>query len=471
MSYRFRLFITSSLIVSAVLAVVLLFGWNRMLKYEVAGLDTQLCYEAKRLITLNKHQATNDGFITDLGRKLGLKGPQQFLMLLEGRDGKIKTQLNNWPKGMTLNDFSWSKPKPFKAQESNGTSVVSDSKETCQQTLFQVGNSDWRGSLYVRNHSRSFIAVDLQNTETELRGAMHSALIVIVPLALVLCAISAWLIAMITVKPINRLTRAMQSVNHNELSQRLPITDQDDREFQVLIESYNRMLERLELSFLQSSRFSADAAHELKTPLTILRGKLELAINQQQNQEIDLPSLLDEVGRLSSIIRKLLLLSQADAGTLSLHLTTINLSDGLNELLDDLTLSFDDEIFVRNIDQDIELCCDELLLTQLLNNILSNAVRYRVPDTSIQIEAESVGQEITVCVINQCPTLSEKVRAQLFERFYRGEHAQNQKIDGSGLGLSLSREIARAHSGELSLLESQPDEFKILLRLPIAAGD
>ena len=259
----------------------------------------------------------------------------------------------------------------------------------------------------------------------------------------------------------------MKQVSQQALDQRLPAAD-EDREFRELIDAYNTMLARLEASFQQASRFSADAAHELKTPLTILRGRIEQAISTSDNRAIqqDLGTMLDEVGRLSAITRKLLLLSQADAGQLALHMTAFELNPLLETLIDDVQLQLSAQQLACKIEPGLRLRADSVLLNQLLNNLLSNAVRYSRADGWIRVGARRWMNGIEINVANQCQPVGHEQRQRFFERFYRGDAAHNRSIDGSGLGLSLAVEIARAHRGRLTLDDTAADEVSLRLWLP-----
>ena len=337
--------------------------------------------------------------------------------------------------------------------------------ETCRTADFAHQQQQWRAILFTRSDIRSLIATDRASTTEDLRNAVHSALFVVIPLALLLSAFAAWLLANFATRPVNRLSDAMASVTQKDLHHRLPI-EGEDREFRQLIETYNAMLERLERSFQQASRFSADAAHELKTPLTILRGELEQVIRSGDPARLDPGSLLDEVGKLSSITRKLLLLSQADAGHLSLHTVSMKIDILLGELIEDLGDLPDDKRLDCTIQPALQCEGDEILLHQLFNNLISNAIRYSKPDTAISLSAQLKGPTIELVVTNQCEPLSKEARAQLFDRFFRGDPAHSSQVEGSGLGLSLAREIARAHGGDLILLTTALDHVSVKLTLP-----
>lgn len=301
----------------------------------------------------------------------------------------------------------------------------------------------------------------------DLRDASRSVLSLALPLALALVALGAWVLASVSMKPVNRLRDAMRGMTPTVLDQRLPSAG-EDREFRELIEVYNLMLGRLEQSFHQASRFSADAAHELKTPLTILQGRLEKALIASDNRAIqsDLAAMLDELGRLAGVTRKLLLLSQADAGRLALQRSPVDLSEWLEALVADAQMLIEEQTLTCAIAPALRIDGDALLLRQLLNNLISNAVRYCRPSGRIDVSARALPDGVEVMVVNDAEPITEADRARLFDRFYRGESARQRQIEGSGLGLSLAREIARAHGGELELAPSEAAQVRLRLWLP-----
>ncbi|WP_415354790.1 sensor histidine kinase [Leptolyngbya sp. FACHB-1624] len=233
------------------------------------------------------------------------------------------------------------------------------------------------------------------------------------------------------------------------------------------------MLERLERSFLQASRFSADAAHELKTPLTILQGELERSLQQvEPGSEVQqrLSSLLDEVRRLSSIMRKLLLLSLADAGQMSLYRVKVNLSELLFEMLEDIELLAPHLTVQSDIAPGLSVQGDRDLLKQVLQNLLSNAIKYNLEKGWIRIRAGQSQTAIQVTIANASKGIPVQDRDRIFDRFHRGDPARTRKVEGIGLGLSLAREIVRAHQGDLKLDASQMGQTAFILTLPKTAS-
>jgi heavy metal sensor kinase len=302
-------------------------------------------------------------------------------------------------------------------------------------------------------------------------AAIRNIFLISIPGALLLVAGGAWLISGGALRPVRQLTDVIQKVTVKGLDRRIPIGT-TDLEFVELIEVFNQMLERLERSFSQASRFSADAAHELKTPLTILQGELERTLQQvEPGSEVQerLSNLLDEVSRLSGITRKLLLLSLADAGQMNLYLVEVDLSELLVEMTEDLELLAPHLSVKTNIAKGLRLLGDRDLLVQLLQNLLSNAIKYNLPNGWIEINARQTQKTIRITIANASKDIPQDDRHRLFDRFYRGDPARTRKVEGLGLGLSLAREIARAHGGDLAIEATPSGQTAFTLTLAISS--
>ncbi len=296
------------------------------------------------------------------------------------------------------------------------------------------------------------IAINLQVIDREM-STIQNVFLIAIPFTLLLMTIGAWLLSGGALKPIKHLTEGIRRVTAKGLNQRTSITDLDI-EFVELVQVFNQMMERLERSFLQASRFSADAAHELKTPLAILQGELELALQHTETgsqMQQTLSNLLDEVCRLSSITRKLLLLSLADSGRMSVQKVELNFSQILYELAEDIEILAPDLSLKLDVLPDLSILGDRELLTQVLQNLINNAIKYNLPNGWIQIQTVLKDRSLFVTISNSSQDISTSDRDRLFDRFHRADPARNRGVEGFGLGLSLSREIARAHNGNLQL--------------------
>ena len=473
MYFRSRIFAISILTVSAVLAVVITLSWSRIMKVELDHLDSRLCMEAKRIMPKfdaidSPPELTISGdtelsgirLIDDLVGKLRISSPDQLMIFVESTEHGILTKSEGAEVQQVISSLNWGRADLLEPTDKNRVNI------RCQFVFFEHQQNEWRASFIHAHHTQSFIAVDVASTTSELKSTLREVLIVVIPLSFLLSIIGAWFIATNTIRPIKRLHKSMDMVTQKDLSHRLP-EHKEDKEFKVLIDTYNTMLNRLEESFQQTSRFTADAAHELKTPLTVLRGKLEQAVISEDSSQLDLNAILDEVGQLSAITRKLLLLSQADSGSMALHLETINITDLLDELTSDMELLSDELVLHCSIERELITKGDIVLLRQLLNNLLVNVMRYSLHEKGVTIHASQNESSIEVLISNFCHPISSEVRSQLFDRFYRGEPEQLQGISGSGLGLSLAREIARAHGGDLTLEPGKKDVVAMRLLLPI----
>jgi signal transduction histidine kinase len=476
------MFLVTSLIVATVLASVAVISGTVFYAYEVRRLDVRLCAEAWRLAMQPPQPRDQDRFAADVAGKLRVQATDQLLLGRDGGGGGGSLRYGQWPEEPALNRLDWvaapagSLP-PARPREGpvEGGPPLRDAREptspgTCSIATLRQGGTDWRVVRVVTPESRSFVGADLAAVRAELWGALQRIAAIAAPIALLLTGIGAWLLSGWALRPVNRLRDAMKSVDERALDQRLP-AEREDREFRELISSYNGMLERLEMSFNQASRFSADAAHELKTPLTILRGQIERAIPLAENSglQVSLVEMLDEVGRLASISRKLLLLSQADAGRLALLRTRVDLSGMLNERIADAQMLGLEAAISADIADGLSLEADEQLLGQVLNNVLGNAIRYTPPGGQIRVRARSTKSGVEVLFCNTAQRLSQADRSRFFERFYRGNAARNREADGHGLGLSLSRVIARAHGGDLTLEPGA--ESEVVLRLTLPKGE
>jgi heavy metal sensor kinase len=325
----------------------------------------------------------------------------------------------------------------------------------------------WRLVLFVTPERRLLVGADLAVVDESMRDVRNSFLLAS-PVALALFALGAWFLSDRALRPVRRLTASMRRISAQGLSERVAKA-QEDREFEELIAVFNEMLARLERGFLQASRFSADAAHELKTPLAILQGEIERALNAVEPGSAiqrTLGDMLDEVRRLSGISRKLLLLAQADAGGLRLHRQPFDLSRALADLAEDARLLAPGIELRESIASGQQVRADADLLMQLLHNLLSNAIKYNVPGGWIEIAARAAGKNVEVAVSNSSRGIAATDRERIFDRFYRADPSRSRQRDGIGLGLALAREIARAHDGDLRLAASADGETRFVLTLP-----
>jgi signal transduction histidine kinase len=325
----------------------------------------------------------------------------------------------------------------------------------------------WRFGEFSNGQVALALGCDLDVFAPEVRETLYAVLLTL-PVALLLIGWAGWLVSERALRPVGALAEAAEHVTAAGLDRRLPSAG-DDLEFARLITVFNEMLDRLEKSFRQANRFSADAAHELKTPLTILQGELDESLQDAEpgsDAQRRFSALLEEVHRLNAIVRGLLLLSMADAGKLKPNLEPHNLTQAVEGVVDDAQVMAPHLDITADLAPDVFVLADPNLLTQVVRNLVGNAVKYNRAGGSVRLELSSSGGTIRLRVSNTGPGIGADDRVRVFDRFYRGDQSHGREVDGVGLGLSLSREIARAHGGDLTLEAAEDGVTTFLLSLP-----
>jgi signal transduction histidine kinase len=304
----------------------------------------------------------------------------------------------------------------------------------------------------------------------ETREDLLESFLVAAPIGLLLVGAGAWWIARRALTPVNEITAAAQRITAQRLDSRLPLHSARGDEIEQLTLVLNEMIDRLEGSFLQATRFTADASHELKTPLTVIRGEIEEAIRNGDHtpaQEKLLLNLLEETTRLVTITEDLLLLSRADAGKLRLETRSVDLSLLLSEMIDDVEILAEGRAIKIHTDipGGIFVAADDHFLPQLLLNLFDNAIKYNHVHGEVRVRIIPGSTSHQVAIANTGPGLTADQAAHVFDRFYRGDAARNRSVGGHGLGLSICREIARAFDGEISVHIEEADwtEFRVSL--------
>ncbi|NQU47922.1 MAG: HAMP domain-containing protein [Planctomycetes bacterium] len=341
-----------------------------------------------------------------------------------------------------------------------------------QPVYFNISaeGNDWRVGVLANPEVKIALGVSKNTLQSELKR-MAQAFGIVVPIVLLLIAGAGWWFAGSALRPVAALTAAAKRVSATGLDQRIA-HENEATEFRRLIDVFNQMLDRLQRSFEQANRFSADAAHELQTPLSILQGQIEHSIQSapigSETQQIG-ASLLVEVQRLKAIVRKLLLLALADSGNLPLAMKELRLDSLLADMVDDCRAMAPQLQIESELQPNISVNADAAMLHQALQNLLDNAVKYNRADGRLQIRLWQHERRIYVAVGNSGEVIQAQNAKRIFERFYRQDAAHSRSVDGTGLGLSLAREIARSHRGDLRLATSKDDwtEFELWLPAPL----
>jgi heavy metal sensor kinase len=273
-----------------------------------------------------------------------------------------------------------------------------------------------------------------------------------------------------SLEPVARLTAAAERIQLNQLQERLPASGTGD-ELDRFTEVFNAMTARLHESFGRLREFTLHASHELKTPLTIMQGELDIALRDSRcagEQREMLAGLLDEVQRLTKIVDGLSFLAKADAGQAAVKFELVRLDELVRDSLADA------QMLARSQNITVKLtACDEAFvqgdrhrLRQLLLNLTDNAIKYNQPEGRVDITLSLAADFAVLKVGNTGPGIAPEKLPRVFDRFYRGDPAHSNEVEGCGLGLSIAQWIVQAHGGTIRI-DSCPKQWTTVeVRMP-----
>lgn len=280
--------------------------------------------------------------------------------------------------------------------------------------------------------------------------------------------VGAFWLAGRAVRPVADLTRAAENISAGSPDSRLPVPPSGD-EIARLSRVLNGAFERLQNAYASATRFSADASHQLKTPVAVLRAGLEELrggfVESDETSAEAVEALLGQTRRLTALIEDLLLLAQVDAGRLRVVAEPFDLAELVRSAADDLeTLAAGGADLQSRIPASLVLSGDRRRVSLVLQNLVENAAKYTPPGGSVRIDVTGDRRSASVSIRNSGPAIPEAERAQIFERFRRGAGV-GETVRGQGLGLNIARELARAHGGDLVLNRSDGRWTEFLLTI------
>ncbi|NMG03052.1 heavy metal sensor histidine kinase [Azoarcus taiwanensis] len=284
--------------------------------------------------------------------------------------------------------------------------------------------------------------------------------------AAVLAAMLGWLAAKKGLAPMRRVTATASRLSAERLGERLSERDAP-AEMRELVEAFNGMLERLEASFRRLNEFSADIAHELRTPVSNLMTETQVALSRSRSadeyREV-LHSNLEEFDRLARMIADMLFLAKADNGLLPKPAETVALEVEGAALLEFYEALADEKGIRMKLSGAGQVIGDRLMLRRALSNLLSNAIRHTPLGETVEVAIQADVGQVKLAVSNPGEPIPPDQVPLVFERFHRADPSRLRQSDGSGLGLSITRSIVEAHGGYIDLnSESTGTVFTITL--------
>ena len=252
--------------------------------------------------------------------------------------------------------------------------------------------------------------------------------------------------------PLRKLTRKIESISADQLDSRLDPLEVPV-ELSVLVQSFNTMLHRLEDGFERLSFFSADIAHELRTPVTNLTTQTQVMLSKPRTNEqyVDiLYSNLEEYDRMTKMVSDMLLLAQTEHGLIKPNKNRVAVNKEISELFEYFELLADEKnIKLILVGPAVEVFCDKTMLRQALSNLISNAIRHSPENDKVLIETQKLNNSISIVISNHGEPVSKDHINRLFDRFYRTDPSRTRDGQGAGLGLTIARSVIKVNGGDI----------------------
>lgn len=303
---------------------------------------------------------------------------------------------------------------------------------------------------------------------------LFSLMVWSMPVAFIVSVLAGWFLARRSLRPVDEITKSARRITARNLGQRLPVPASND-EIARLTDTLNDMIARLETSFDRIRQFTSDASHELKTPLAILMGELEVALRRPLTEaevQETLRSCLEEVERLTKVVQGLLELSRADTGQLVIEFRPVRFSTLVENIADDVIILADQRhiTVIASVEPNIAVDGDAVRLHQALLNVMENAVKYTADGGRVEVTAHADGEAAVVEIRDTGVGIAAHHLPNIFDRFYRVDQARSQRVTGTGLGLAITKWIIDAHNGSIVVASQTDVGTTVTIRLPLRHG-
>lgn len=331
---------------------------------------------------------------------------------------------------------------------------------------FATQDIDIKGTVYIVQ--TGLVTYDVLKTLSRFR----LYLLMFAPLLLLVAAGGGYWLSRRALSPVDALVRTARSITGTTLSSRLEKLNTGD-ELQRLSDTLNEMLDRIELAFRRVTQFTADASHELRTPISLVRTEAELALRRSRGEseyKEALQHILLEAERTTSLIEELLALARADAGRETLNLHPVDVREILREVVEGWrrvakisNLQFSDSIEAR----ESLVLADEAALRRAIDILLDNAFKYTPSPGTVHLSLEQQNDKVVITVRDTGVGIAAEEQSKVFERFYRVDKARSRDLAGAGLGLSIAQWIVQQHGGKIEVESGLGKGSIFRLELPL----
>jgi heavy metal sensor kinase len=332
-----------------------------------------------------------------------------------------------------------------------------------ERALTMPAEEDGRPAYFIR------VISPLISLRSFLRH-LRIMLLLLFPFVIVSSGLAGIFLAKVVLTPVDRMIETIRRISAENLRLRVKVPTTND-ELQSLAETFNGMLDHLEQSFSSQRHFIEDLTHELKTPLSVLKGELEVTLKKlrsAQDYEAILHSSLEEVNRIIKISENLLLLARFDSETMSIEKSPLDLPELVAEILTEMkVLAQAKEVHLLVTGREPAVVHGDVArLRELFVNVLDNAVKYTPSKGTVTVSVGRAPGYAKVSVADTGKGIPEDILPRIFDRFFRGERDSGQA--GFGLGLPIAMAIAKAHQGKIEV-QSVPDQGSIFtIWLPLS---
>jgi two-component system OmpR family sensor kinase len=309
-----------------------------------------------------------------------------------------------------------------------------------------------------RSADQRAVVVEVGTSYRVIEGAIGESLMVTIAIevtALVLLVAGSWVLTRRAFMPIDRIVERLEDIDEDTLSERLPNEPTEDQAARLVV-VINRMLTRLERAFVAQSRFSSDVAHEIRSPLTALRGQIEVALRKERpgtEYRQTLADCLDEVLRLTRLTEDLMSLARSDAGELQMRYSRVDLGELLSEVCRRCRprAAEKDVGLMVKISEPVVIDGDADLLIRCVANLVDNALIHSPRLEEVVLALERGLRGAVIAVIDHGAGISEEHVPRIFDRFYRVDPARSRERGGAGLGLAIVKQIVTLHGGQIDV--------------------